>query len=108
LDIIALELQVLSEAPATDEDGGRTEDERARDRDAHDGYSERLHAIPPTTRGGLLLSPDGKPLRPFMLLDSRGRLKKGVFGPGHSFPSMTIDEHLEEERRRGRIIEGGG
>jgi hypothetical protein len=31
LDMITLELQVLGEAPAADEDGGRPEDERARD-----------------------------------------------------------------------------
>jgi hypothetical protein len=40
-------------------------------------------------------------LRPFTLLDSRDRLRKGVFGPGHNLPTMTIDEYLEEERRRG-------
>jgi hypothetical protein len=85
LDIITLEIQVFSEAPAADEDGGRPEDERARDRDAHDDYSERLDAIPPTTRGGPLLSLNGKLLRPFTLLDSRDRLKKGVFGPGIVF-----------------------
>ncbi len=47
-------------------------------------------------------------MRPFTLLDSRQTLKNGVFRPDHSLPTMTIDEYLEEEKRRGGIIEGGG
>ncbi|RKU46782.1 hypothetical protein DL546_006431 [Coniochaeta pulveracea] len=35
-------------------------------------------------------------------------LAKGVFRPGHNLPTMSIDEYLEEERKRGGIIEGGG
>ncbi|KAL2120783.1 hypothetical protein VTJ04DRAFT_4810 [Mycothermus thermophilus] len=59
-------------------------------------------------RGGPLLSRDGKPLQPFTLVNSRQEIAKGVFRPGHNLPTMTIDEYLEEERRRGGIIEGGG
>lgn len=76
------------------------------------GYSERLDG--PATLGGLgrrggpLLSPSGKPLQPFTLTDKRTQLRQGVFKPGHSLPTMSIDEYLEEERRRGGIIEGGG
>jgi immunoglobulin-binding protein 1 len=47
-------------------------------------------------------------MRPFTLLDTRQNLKKNVFRPDHSLPTMTIDEYLEEEKRRGGIIEGGG
>lgn len=106
LGMIALELQVLSEAPKP-EDVGPQVDERARDRGAP-GFSERLDTIPPTIKGGPLLSQDGKPLRPFTLVDNRSQLKRGVFKSGHNLPTMTIDEYLEEERRRGGIIEGGG
>lgn len=73
-------------------------------------YSDRLDR--PLTEllnnGGPLLSRDGRPMKPFMLLDTRQRLQNGVFKPGHNLPTMTIDEYLEEERRRGGIIEGGG
>lgn len=63
--------------------------------------------------GGPLLSKEGRPLRPFTLLgssdpSSRQELRRGVFRPGHNLPTMSIDEYLEEERRRGNIIEGGG
>ncbi|KAM7213592.1 TAP42-like protein [Rhypophila decipiens] len=58
--------------------------------------------------GGPLLSKQGKPLQPFTLVGSRQELAKGVFRPGHNLPTMSIDEYLDEERRRGGIIEGGG
>lgn len=59
-------------------------------------------------RGGPILGADGRPLKPFTLLDTRQQLREGVFRPGHNLPTMTIDEYLEEERRRGGMIEGGG
>jgi len=73
-------------------------------------YSERLDRqdMLLSSNTGPILSQGGKPLRPFTLLDSRQRLKDGVFRPGHNLPTMTIDEYLEEERARGGIIEGGG
>ncbi|KKY23753.1 putative tor signaling pathway regulator [Diplodia seriata] len=38
----------------------------------------------------------------------KAKLEQGVFRPDHSLPTMTIDEYLDEERKRGGIIEGGG
>ena len=77
-----------------------------------DGYSDKLdYSRPSAPRGGHtgpMLSKEGKPLRPFTLLDKRQRLQEGVFRPDHNLPTMTIDEYLEEERRRGGIIDGGG
>ena len=40
-------------------------------------------------------------------MGSRADLARGVFRPGHNLPTMSIDEYLEEERRRGGILEGG-
>lgn len=55
----------------------------------------------------------GKPLRPFTIMPSRQmvdrtRLQQEVFRPDHRLPTMTIDEYLAEEERRGNIITGGG
>lgn len=58
-------------------------------------------------RNGPLLNNKGKPMQPFTLLDRRSQLQQGVFRPGHNLPSMTIDEYLEEEKRRGNIVQGG-
>lgn len=87
-----------------------TADPRLRNGRNGGGYSERLDPAVPSlkSRSGPILSADGKPLRPFTLLDNRQRLQQGVFRPDYSLPTMTIDEYLEEERKRGGIIDGGG
>ena len=62
---------------------------------------------------GPLLSETGRPLRPFTITASsaatkREQLASEVFRPSHRLPTMSIDEYLEEEARRGNIIQGGG
>lgn len=76
----------------------------------NDSYSERLDAPLTSLLGqnGPLLSKEGKPMRPFTIVGTRQDLKKGVFRPGHNLPTMSIDEYLDEEFKRGGIIEGGG
>jgi immunoglobulin-binding protein 1 len=73
-------------------------------------YSERLDQPLNNLRyaNGPLLSREGKPVRPFTLVKSRQEIRKDVFRPGHNLPTMSIDEYLDEEYRRGNIIEGGG
>jgi hypothetical protein len=125
LDSLNRECEILAMAPpAPSQRGGLSpqqeeeEDARRRQRYTTAGgssksgdYSDRLdqplrasHKMP----GGPLLSKEGKPLQPFTLVNDRRELAKGVFRPGHNLPTMSIDEYLEEERRRGGIIEGGG
>ncbi|KIV99209.1 uncharacterized protein PV09_09073 [Verruconis gallopava] len=114
LESMALELQMLAMAPPAppSDPSLHSSDERQRNSSEiyKDGYSERLDDPSLLKRGwsGPLLSKDGKPLRPFTLTDKRTELRKGVFRPDHSLPTMSIDEYLEEERKRGGIIEGGG
>ncbi|KAF1982201.1 type 2A phosphatase-associated protein 42 [Aulographum hederae CBS 113979] len=111
LESTAQELQILALAPPEPTNGQpqASADIRERTGRGQDSYSERLDN--PNRMGGLsgpILSADGKPLRPFTLLDTRARLQQGVFRPDHSLPTMTIDEYLEEEKKRGGMIEGGG
>jgi len=47
-----------------------------------------------------------KVTQPLVLLSDRKQLAKNVFRPSHNLPTMTIDEYLELERRRGGIVEG--
>ena len=110
LESIAMELQVLAMAPPPGAPPAVDQQDARQRAPGQDGYSERLDQPSLTAAGlrGPLLSKDGKPLRPFTLLDNRQRLQQGVFRPDHSLPTMTIDEYLDEERRRGGIIEGGG
>lgn len=58
-------------------------------------------------RNGPILNSSGKPMQPFTLLDRRAQLQQGVFRSGHNLPTMTIDEYLAEEHRRGNVLQGG-
>ena len=87
-------------------------DYRERNGLSKEQYSDRLdpslsHLIN-GGKAGPILSKEGKPLKPFTLLDTRQRLRDGVFRPDHSLPTMTIDEYLAEEKRRGGMVDGGG
>ncbi|KAK4043409.1 TAP42-like protein [Parachaetomium inaequale] len=115
------ECEILALAPPPQPSRGANpqEEEDARRRQRYttagglgdNNYSDRLDQ---PLRGsgqngrGPLLSKQGKPLQPFTLLGNRQELARGVFRPGHNLPTMTIDEYLDEEFKRGGIIEGGG
>ncbi|KAK0735780.1 TAP42-like protein [Apiosordaria backusii] len=118
LDSLNREMEILSMAPPQPPPGSQTsssqqaeDDLRRRNRTQDSSYSDRLDTVNRALgsgKGGPILSQAGKPLQPFTLLNNRQELAKGVFRSGHNLPTMTIDEYLEEERRRGGIIEGGG
>ena len=115
LEGINREMEVLAQAPIPLMPQSATveEDERRRRElvDNNNEYSERLDTPLQQLHAGAkgpILSREGKPLRPFTLTSNRQDLQRGVFRPGHNLPTMSIDEYLDEERRRGNIIEGGG
>ncbi|KAL4887488.1 TAP42-like protein [Aspergillus karnatakaensis] len=112
LDLLSQELSMLSmirKMPPKPEDSQL--DSRGRNKSNNENYSDRLD--PPISqllqggRFGPLLSKEGKPMQPFTLLDRRTQLRDGVFRSGHNLPTMTIDEYLEEEHRRGNVLKGG-
>ncbi|KAI0899861.1 TAP42-like family protein [Annulohypoxylon nitens] len=114
LEGINREMEILAQAPLPLMPTSSTvEDDERRRKESLDkvAYSERLdtplNGLSSLNKGPLL-SQEGKPLRPFTLTSNRQELQRGVFRPGHNLPTMSIDEYLEEERRRGNIIEGGG
>lgn len=45
---------------------------------------------------------------PFVLVKDRAEAARNVFRPGHTLPTMTIDEYLEVERRRNGILVPAG
>lgn len=111
MDLLVQELSMLSvmrnAAPAPDL---REQDDPRRRIAEQSAYSDRIDA--PLSqllkRGkGPILSKEGKPMQPFTLLDRRTQLQQGVFKPSHNLPTMSIDEYLEEEKRRGNVIQGG-
>lgn len=114
LESISQELHILSmKPPSPPPDYNQTVvDARERyGRVAAEGYSDRLDAPLSHLSAGMrgpILDSKGKPLRPFTLTSKRKEFREGVFRPDHSLPTMSIDEYLEEERKRGGMIEGGG
>lgn len=113
LESLNREAEILAQAPVAllPQSSAVEDDERRRRAGLRaDGYSDRLDR--PFQRlssfDGPLLTKEGKPLRPFTLTTNRQELAGGVFKPGHNLPTMSIDEYLDEERKRGGIIEGGG
>ena len=111
LSLLSQELSILASIPDEPVPSEPTPDARSRSTTSST-YSS--HLDPPLTthindtRTGPLLSKSGKPLKPFVLLDSRQSVRNGVFKPGHNLPTMSIDEYLEEERKRGGMVDGGG
>lgn len=113
LEGINREQEVLAQAPDPLMATETTVAEDERRRRAHEDANSAARLDQPLRRlqsalGGPLLNKTGKPLQPFTIVGNRAELAKGVFRPGHNLPTMSIDEYLEEERRRGGIIEGGG
>lgn len=99
---------MLEKAPRNPPD--MQHDARSRSQESYKSYSDRLdrpvHEL--SNRGrGPMLDAKGRPLQPFTIMDKRSQLRSGVFKPGHNLPTMSIDEYLEEEKKRGGILEGG-
>jgi immunoglobulin-binding protein 1 len=67
---------------------------------------DRLDRIPHSTlpKTGPILSGEGKVLRPFVLTSKRAEIGSGVFRPDHSLPTMSVEDYLTEEIRRGGIL----
>ena len=112
--MIGQELKILAMKPPTPPPGAehREQDYRERQGLGREEYSDRLDPslsdLYRNGKAGPILNKDGKPLQPFTLVDSRQRLHNGVFQPDHRLPTMTINEYLDEERKRGGVIDGGG
>lgn len=109
----AMELEILAQAPPEPVQGP-LDDPRAR-RTEDDAAEWRLDRKPAgAVKPRELISGGGRVLRPFTILPSttalsdRQRLQSEVFRSSHRLPTMTIDEYLAEEQRRGNIITGGG
>ncbi|KAI0672844.1 TAP42-like protein [Trametes maxima] len=108
------ELELLRVAPSLPPPPAPTDDPRVAKKGAQDDMW-RLDA--PVNQGGPdgkgpLLDPQGKPLRPFVLLGKnaadRARLQAQVFQADHRLPTMSVEEYLQIEQERGNIITGGG
>ncbi|CAD6885266.1 unnamed protein product [Tilletia laevis] len=126
LESATQELVLLANMPPPQELQQRQQQQQRRD----DGDSTWKLDTPlgGGSTSGALLDPKGRPLRPFTITGSTGgaggdggsgllpqdptahreQLRKQVFQPSHRLPSMSIDDYLAEEERRGNVLRGGG
>lgn len=110
---VRMELDILASAPASLEEV-HDDDPRSKSRGAQDDtWRLDLNGNPSRVKPRELISGGGRVLRPFTILPSasgsdRERLRGEVFRESWRLPTMTIDEYLAEEQRRGNIITGGG
>ncbi|KAK4684305.1 immunoglobulin-binding protein 1, partial [Tremellales sp. Uapishka_1] len=113
LSHLTMELDLLASAPASISEINPSHP-NAPDRPHEEDNTWKLDRVPTSYKPRELISGGGKVLRPFTILPStvqsseRERLRSEVFRDGHRLPTMSVDEYLEEERRRGNIITGGG
>ncbi|KAJ6102539.1 hypothetical protein N7486_004966 [Penicillium sp. IBT 16267x] len=113
LDLLVQELSMLSamrNAPIPEPSQAPQNDNRQRSNLGGANYSDRLDPSISQLLGGRngpLLNSKGRPMQPFTLLDRRSQLQQGVFRSGHNLPTMTIEEYLDEEHRRGNVLQGG-
>lgn len=93
LTAIKTELEIISQRPPLPPNA------------QNDVSSDRLDRIPASTlpKTGPLLSAEGKILRPFVLTSKRDELGRGVFRPDTSLPTMSVEDYITEEIRRGGI-----
>lgn len=83
-------------------------DSRTSDRSREDDGDARVDtARPGWEASGPLLDPKGKVRRPFVITNQRAEMMRGVFRPGHSLPTMTVEEYLQQEMERGNFLSGG-
>ncbi|KAF9150851.1 hypothetical protein BG015_007328 [Linnemannia schmuckeri] len=82
-------------------------DNRAANRSADDVRDGKVDSSTIWNATGPLMDPQGRPLRPFMITNKRAEMMKGVFRPGHSLPTMSIEEYLDQEMERGNFLSGG-
>ena len=82
-------------------------DARASNRSNNDARDGKVDDNRIWNATGPLMDPQGRPLRPFVITNKKAEMMKGVFRPGHSLPTMSIEEYLDQEIERGNFLSGG-
>ncbi|KAF9955523.1 hypothetical protein BGZ70_010225 [Mortierella alpina] len=82
-------------------------DSRSSNRSNDDSREGRVDDSRIWNATGPLMDPNGRPLRPFVITNKKAEMMKGVFRPGHSLPTMSIEEYIDQEIERGNFLSGG-
>lgn len=114
LDMLNTELDMVSRFPPpgsvslAQHSAMEDSDDRTEKKEFAKSYTDKVEARL-TSKDVPLLTKDGKINRPFTIVSSkREQLQRKVMGTGQYLPTMSVEEYLEEEMKRGGIIQGGG
>lgn len=107
LEMLNMETQVLKNRPRITEISDAEPKIPIGDKENHltgendYGYTEKLEFI---NKGkDQLLSKEGKVLQPFTIVSKKDDIQKKVFGYGQTLPTMSVEEYIDEEIKRGGI-----
>lgn len=107
LEMLNMETQVLKNRPRITEISDAEPKIPIGDKENHltgendYGYTEKLESI---NKGkDQLLSKEGKVLQPFTIVSKKDDIQKKVFGYGQTLPTMSVEEYIDEEIKRGGI-----
>lgn len=107
LEMLNMETQVLKNRPRITEISDAEPKIPIGDKENHltgendYGYTEKLEFI---NKGkDQLLSKEGKVLQPFTIVSKKDDIQKKVFGYGQTLPTMSVEEYIDEEIKRGCI-----
>lgn len=112
LEMLNMELDIVAQFPdpinKKEHQEMEADDKRSEKREFKDSFTEKLESRL-TNKDIPLLGKNGKVNRPFTIVGSkREQLQRKVMGTGQYFPTMSVEEYLDEEMKRGGIIQGGG
>lgn len=114
LDMLNTELEMVARFPppgsiTVDKHSAEAlKDDRVGPREFEKGYTDKVEARL-TNKNLPILSKDGKVNRPFTIVSTkRDQIQRNVMGTGQHLPTMSVEEYLDEEMKRGGIIQGGG
>lgn len=107
LEMLNMETQVLKNRPRIAEISDAEPKIPIGDKENHltgendYGYTEKLEFI---NKGkDQLLSKEGKVLQSFTIVSKKDDIQKKVFGYGQTLPTMSVEEYIDEEIKRGGI-----
>lgn len=107
LELIVMEIQVLSNRPEQKIQPVKPQDPRKNDNSKENdyGYTPKLESLPfKDKKHRDLISKQGRVLQPFTITSNKQELRNKVFGTGQVLPSMSVEEYLDYELANGKMM----
>ncbi|EPY49810.1 TAP42 family protein [Schizosaccharomyces cryophilus OY26] len=103
---VEMEIQILRNSEKVlqrNEDDEEKKDDETLKKEEQRKRDQNTWKLDMLTKDGLL-DPKNRPIQPFTIVSDRNTKSKNVFGPGYNLPTMSVDDYLDEEYKRGNIV----